>query len=205
MRTKLIGFASIPFLFTFGFLFAQETPREINEDIQFIREWQKNNTAAELATALSLTQDQQDSLFSMREGIDGIQDEYAPLKEATLAAFEATASAVRERIEATDRFTEEDKALLKEAKMEGRLLRQEIKLRIQAATVALPELLTEEQMATLKQFFPKRDKANRGQGEGQGQGQGQGQGKNGNGGQRGGKSPLRILLSDAFLNQLSGN
>ncbi len=196
MRTKLIGFASISFLFVGSFLLAQGAPKEINEDLQFIREWQKNKTIEEVAAALALSQDQQDSLFSMRDEVDAIKAEYEPVREATRATFEATASAIRERIEATDSLSEDDMALLKEARMEAKLLGQEIKLRIQAATVALPELLTEEQMATLKQFFPNRDKA-------RGQGQNQDRGKKGNGGKRGGKNPLRLLLSDAFLSQLS--
>ena len=176
---------------------------EQNEDLKFIRDWMKQQQLSALADVLQLTDEQIATLKSVRAAVDAVTEEYAPRVEETRAASEAVFAEVRTNIETTDTMTEEDEAALKEARQSLKLLRKEIRTRAAAEMVVLEGLLTDEQLAALREHF----KNNRGdeQGKRAKQGRGQGQanaaadrGRGGNRGSRGARL-MRVLISEEFL------
>ncbi len=189
-----------------------------NEDLQFIRDWQRDQVAQAVAQAAALTPDQVATLTAVKAEVDAIQADADAQRTAFEDNLAVLAASIRANIEATGVFSDEDHAALCEARSEARLGGKEIKMRIGLATLPLENLLTDAQ----KEAIAATVQANRyegcqgdgpgpgeaalgngaGRGQGQGQGLGQGPGRGGENGRQGkGKGKmLRILLSDAFLN-----
>ena len=188
-----------------------------NEDLQFIRQWQRSQTVAELASALALTQEQVDTLNAVKADLEAIKADYEPQVQAAIDQLAATAAQVRANIVATNALSEDDKAALREARQAiGAVMREQ---RGEGAVVLgdLEGLLTEEQRETMTQILRRqkpdgdddgaaaRFKGNRGQGNsnlGQNNRGRQGVGgaeRGGRGERRGARMAVRILLSDEFL------
>lgn len=192
------------FLMSFSLIAAAgETTITTNEDLQFIRDWVKAEKAAEVADVLNLTADQVATLQDIKAATEEVKAEYAPRFEEHRQALEETAAAVRERIESTGTFSEEDRALMKNLKVERRAIRAEQRNSLQAATAGLKDLLTEEQIEALKAY---RDANREERGEALAD-RNRGERANRDRGNRSARKQKqrlgRLLLSDSFLAQFN--
>lgn len=183
-----------------------------NEDVKFIKDFEKAQRAAELAELLALDATQIETLTAIKADVDGIKADGEIARAEFQERVAETAAAVRANIEANGEFSEEDRAAMGELRAERRQFKSDQRTLIKAATLGLRDLLTEDQKAALKEAMQAR-RAEMGQGQGQGQRpQAQGQrgqraskerGQRGQRGDRMMRKLARVLLSDAFHDALA--
>ena len=161
-----------------------------NEDVQFIKNWQRTQKINALVSELSLSAEQVNELKAIKEAVEQVKADYQVLLDEFLETSLATAAEIRARLEATDQLSEEDAALIKAFRQDRRALGQEKRAGLIEATAGLRDLLTEEQIALLI----SKARGNRADREQEGKGKPQRQG-----GQRAKARLARLLLSDAFL------
>ena len=153
-----------------------------NEDLRFILEWERNTKIHELAGQLALTAEQVTALREVKTEVEAIRADLEQRKAALQEQVASTAAEARTRIEAEGVFSEEDKALLRSLREQGRDLRKEGQMRFSLATMGLRNILTEEQKQIMAQSLRREPGNDRGRYR-----------------RRGTARGTRILLSDAFL------
>ena len=189
-----------------GWAWAQDgTPAAGNEDLQFIRDWQRSQLINELAVQMALTPEQVTTLTETRAEVDAIKAEFEPVAQGAKDELAAVAAAVRANIEATDTFTAEDQEALRQARRAVFQVRREQRMSIALALGDLEGLLTEAQQDVVKQvlqqFRPgddRPDKQARNRGGEQGNDRARGD-REGRGGNKAARMLIRLMLSDEFL------
>ena len=183
-------------------------PRGIeNEDLAFIKDWQRTQSIEAVAQAAALSADQVTTLLAIKAEVEAIKADAEAQRLAFTDNLAVLAAEVRANIEANAVFSDEDRAALCEARADGRLAGKEVKMRIQLATLPLEGLLSDTQKTAIGEAIQanrsqgcRADTAPERTGEGATRGQGQGKGRGGEQGRQGKGKILKLLLSDAFLN-----
>lgn len=193
-----------------------------NEDIQFIRNWEKEQRLKSLAADLALSNEQADQLRAMRAEVDRVKERFSGQKDALKAELEAAARTVRQRIENGGSFENSDKEQMAAIRERFAKVKKEERLNIGLAILNIDSVLTDEQKQMLRRKARQvgaRAKSKRGEGRtGQRMENGErGEFKRAEAKQsrrsrgekrfsrRGGSSEgrlARILLSDGFLKNL---
>ena len=214
---KILKSMIVALFLTSAFSFAQPRDCNANEDMQWIRDWNKAQHAQELAAALDLSDDQVTTLTGIKATVEEIKAAGEAARAEHDEQVAVTAAEVRANIETSGAMTEADEAALQALREAGRALRQDSRAQMAEATTGLRDLLTEDQVNAMREFAqanrPERGGEGRQGGEGFSRGQGGPQGfaaapgggqrgpradRGGRGGNRGAQI-ARVLLSDAFL------
>ena len=204
----------------------RETLRN-NEDLKFIRSFEKDQRLKALADALSLSGEQADQLRAMRAEVDRIKEGFSERKQTLTQELETTAKAIRQRLEGGGSFEETDKQQIADIRRRYTRVKKEEWLNIGLAVLNIGDVLTDEQKQVLRHTSLRHDgvgnrskrggrglgktagrsaeRARHGSGTGkQGLSRGSKRGERARAGRRGGAegSMARILLSDGFLKNL---
>lgn len=148
---------------TLGLAFVGEKSVRQNEDVQFIKQWQKDQLGKAVFEALALTQNQMDQLKAMRAEVDRIKSEYETPNQELVTEFETTAKVIRDKIEAGGSYESQDREALQAIRQSiGKNKRKE-RLEIGLAVLDLQELLTEEQTRALRETVVRHRGAAEGQ------------------------------------------
>lgn len=180
-------------IINFSQALARDHREEVSEDLKFIRQWRAQQTAAEVAERLALTQTQVQQLRDMKSACDRILEASKTQRQQIEAQRDAAAGKLRASLEETGQLDSSLEREIAESQRALRKLREKTKLELRLATLDLIDLLTPDQLRALKEH--QRDKMDRGV-----------PGKTGRDahhrpGPDRKRQVARFLLSDAFLNQ----
>lgn len=132
-----------------------------NEDIQYIREWKRNATAADLAGRLDLNADQVQQLRNYRQAADEVKAEMKPKIETAKAAIAGAAAAVRKQLEAGGELTVAQESQLRELRRDLGRLRNERRLKMQLALNGIEDVFDEPQKESLTLYLRETFQARR--------------------------------------------
>ena len=154
----------------------------LNEDVQFIIDWHRQQQAEQLATQLQLSPQQIQELKTIKADVERIRSESETRSQALKEELEALAKLGRTQIERNGSLSPETQNALKAVRRERKRLRTETKLKMQLATLGLRDVLQADQIAVIRASQKKRPSGERAKGEQK-------------------RRFARFVLSDAFLSQ----
>lgn len=123
------------------------------DDLRYIRDWERNRIAGDLAAILNLDDGQITQLREYRAKVDAVNAEIQPRLDAARQAVEVEAARIRGHLENGGELTQTDKDKLKETRKAVRQIRKEKRLKMRLATLGMDDLLNSNQIQTLKDFL----------------------------------------------------
>ncbi len=185
-RTKIAILLILGFALPSLWAESARNPRD-NEDLKFIREWQRDQKMRALASQLALTPEQVSAFRGLKERVDALNADYAIRLESVENELAEAAKQVRQRLESGEVLGPSDQAALKSSRSRWRVLQKEKRLKLGLLALDLENILTEPQKRLLR--TKARDSAGRRASSGRGASLR--------------RKAARLLLSEAFLNQFS--